>query len=268
MSWVVWTINPSLTIKKFNIFFWISTSLKFSAELCWKMPTVWVHFFEIMEDLTSKSLFEVELCGNHFDCSCGHTEFRHWLNRTKLIHEKLEVSCSSPMEIEGVPVLNYTENVFKCKVWEPLKWSLMGLGLILLTAFIAVPCYKYRWYLSHARVVLSAIIKQAGAVVFEQKCLYDALILYNIESEFDSSWVVDHLFANTEEYGRSDDIQVCDFRIFVYVLFALILRSENNSLHWFMQLECFLDCWDVSSYPNPITLSKTLWLSPICIPYQ
>ena len=80
----------------------------------------------------------------------------------------------------------------------------------MLTLLVALPCYKYRWYLSHARVVLSAIIKQAGAVVFEQKCLYDALILYNVESEFDSSWVVDHLFANTEEYGRSDDIQVCD----------------------------------------------------------
>ena len=165
-------------------------------------------FFEIMEDLTSKSLFEVELSGNHFDCSCGHTEFRHGLNRTKLIHEKLEVSCSSPTEMEGVPVLNYTENVFKCKVWEPLKWSLMGLGLILVTVFIAVPCYKYRWYVLHIRVVLHAVRERTLDIKHDDECKYDAMICCDKDSEEDmkfSKRMLQHLEGGDFQSVSSHD---------------------------------------------------------------
>ena len=186
-------------------------------------------FFEIMDDLTSESLFEVELYGNHFDCSCGRTEFRHWLNRTKLIHGKLEVSCSSPTGMEGVPVLNYTENVFKCKVWEPLKWSLMGLGLILLTAFIAVPCYKYRWYVLHIRVVLHAVRERTLDIKHDDECKYDAMICCDKDSEEDmkfSKHMLQHLeggdFQSVSSQTEDERVSISDTLGFYCTLVFII----------------------------------------------
>ena len=191
----------------------------------------------------SLTIEEFAIVPNPLPCSCAQGNVLDFIRDTPKVPKAVDLVCAGPTrEIRGQRFYSYKRDNFYCDHRDNVIVAFSVLSAFLLTLLVALPCYKYRWYLSHARVVLSAIIKQAGAVVFEQKCLYDALILYNIESEFDSSWVVDHLFANTEEYGRSDDIQVCDFRIFVYVLFALILCSESNSLHWFMQLECFLDC--------------------------
>ena len=57
-----------------------------------------------------------------------------------------------------------------CDHRENLIVAFSILGGFILASLIALPCYKYRWYLVHARVVWIAIRNQANRVKFEHKC--------------------------------------------------------------------------------------------------
>lgn len=136
----------------------------------------------------SRSLTFLEIKGNQFDCSCGNTEFRDWLNGTDLVHyapgEGLK--CKKPDSTKYV--YNYTESYFKCNVSVPLTWTGIGIALIVITVIIANRCFKYQWYIKHCGVVLYAVKERTNDMKHSDECKYDALICCDKESDNDMNF--------------------------------------------------------------------------------
>ncbi|KAF6022126.1 hypothetical protein EB796_019568 [Bugula neritina] len=112
-----------------------------------------------------------------------------------------DVTCSPPEANNRsltVKVIDYTPDKFFCFIKVPLIYSGIVVAGILVSLMISLPCYKYRWYISHCRVVVSAVIDEMREVKFEEHCVYDALVSYNTQSEEDTRWVVENLVPGIE----------------------------------------------------------------------
>ena len=70
---------------------------------------------------------------------------------------------------------------------------------ITIALIFALPCYKYRWYVTRPRVVARAVAEKLSEVKFDQKCQYDAFISYDASSDQDTLWVKDKLIPAIEK---------------------------------------------------------------------
>ena len=153
----------------------------------------------------SHTIVEFGILSNPLTCSCSQENVQQFIRATEKVPDSTSLTCAGPTrELRGQKVYEYERDTYYCEHRDNLIVAFSVLGGFALTLVFALPCYKYRWYLSHARIVFAAIKRQAGTVKFEHNCVYDAFVLYNNESEVDSSWIVDNLYLNTEEYSGSD----------------------------------------------------------------
>jgi len=137
---------------------------------------------------------------NPFVCQCD-SYFGDWLNVSSIQMITKDVTCSPPETNNRsitVKVIDYTPDKFFCFIKIPLIYSGIVLAGILVSLMIALPCYKYRWYISHCCVVVSAVIDEMREVKFEEHCVYDALVSYNTQSEEDTRWVKENLIPGIE----------------------------------------------------------------------
>ena len=131
------------------------------------------------------SLHTVNLCRNPFDCTCGHSNFRDWLKNTSLVHSESGFDCAITTTGNSEKVYDYEDNFFICDVGKPLLISIGVIAAVLLAVFVAIPCYRYRWYIAHMRVVLKAVRDRAIDVKYAEECKYDAMICCNNDSRVD-----------------------------------------------------------------------------------
>ena len=162
---------------------------------------------ELIDVLSVSSVQVFEVAGNEFDCGCEdyHWYFRNWLkndSKRVFVPEYRQLTC----RLQGnQTVYTYTRDVFRCDWLIPIIATSSTIACIALTILIALPCYKYRWYIRHARVVWRAIINQIKSIRFDQNCKYDAYVSYNTGSNMDTEFVVDSLLPvleNSEDKVR------------------------------------------------------------------
>ena len=146
----------------------------------------------LIDFLTLSSVKIFDVAGNDFDCGCesDHWYFRDWLNnesKTVFVPEHQQLKCRGQ---ENQPFYAYTRDVFYCDWLIPIVATSSTILCIFLTTLIALPCYKYRWYIRHTRVVWRAFINMLRSVRFDQSCKYDAFVSYNTSSNSDTEFVV------------------------------------------------------------------------------
>lgn len=160
----------------------------------------------------SNSLIKLGLVGNPFRCSCRQHYVQEFVQMTDIIPYAMDLTCSGPTkELRGLKVYSYERDTFYCDHQQNVIIAFSILISIMISALIAWPCYRYRWYVTHAKIVLLALISNIRTVKFEVKCEYDAIILYNQEVDYD--WVINNLYNNIERHGdtASDNQVSCGF---------------------------------------------------------
>lgn len=155
---------------------------------------------------TYTKLKSIEMAGNPFDCSCHRMFFQKWVNTSAKLELGKRLICGTPSWASNKPVFNYTEPIFRCYIEYPLIIGMSVLGVVLLSIAVAVPCYRYRWYLAHIRVVMGAASNRAKDMKCMDECIYDAMICFNKESDSDLEWVTQTLLRELEggDYPRLD----------------------------------------------------------------
>ena len=153
-------------------------------------------------DSSNSSIQTFGLSGNPLMCSCSQGFFQTWIKSTNnLVPHANKLKCHGPTkELNKKLVYNYKRDDFYCDYLEAVKASAFALGGIILALLVGLPCYKYRWYITHARVVVRAILTQISALKIEHNCQYDAYVMYNSESEDDQQWVVGDLRLAVESH--------------------------------------------------------------------
>ena len=144
-------------------------------------------------DNQTDSIKKFGLIGNPFLCSCTQQFFQKWIHSTNIVPFANELECSAPPELKSQKVYAYKRDTYDCDYKEIVNAIISVLGGILAAVTVVLPCYKYRWYLTHARVVVRAVLTQLPTVRAELRCSYDAYVMYNSASDEDLNWVTQDL---------------------------------------------------------------------------
>ena len=127
------------------------------------------------------------LIGNPLLCDCQNEYFHEWIKNTNIVPFVNRIECGGT---EKAKLYAFKRDKYTCDVEGMLIILFSVFGGIIGTVLVLMPCYKYRWYLLHLRVVFRAILKQLYSVRFEHRCTYDAYVMYNSASDDDLNWVV------------------------------------------------------------------------------
>ena len=146
-----------------------------------------------------KNISRIFLDNNPLRCSCSGY-LTKWIRNASIISRPEHLTCSTPDQPSvNTNLLDYKPNYFFCKVKIPLMISGIVVSGITIALIFALPCYKYRWYVTRPRIVARAIAEKLSEVKFDQKCQYDAFISYDASSDQDTLWVKDKLIPAIEE---------------------------------------------------------------------
>lgn len=241
------TTTPKLTFLDLSANFLLSFNIPiFSAGLS-ELVSLYLQANQITEissdfilSLSSnhKRLKRIGLAGNPLTCSCDDY-LSKWVKNSSIIMQVKQLTCSIPENAnKTIKLLDYQPNHFFCFVKTPLLISGIVLACVILSLLIAVPCYKYRWFLTHPMVVVRAVSERLREVKFEQKCQYDAFVSYDSSSDADSKWIMDHLIPAVEKtvdqelmpstVSSLQHIKVCEK--FVALLYQLNSSCKPNFL--------------------------------------
>lgn len=139
----------------------------------------------------SRVFQKLGLTDNPLECGCNIEYFQNWVKTTrKLMGTSSQLRCAAD---KGKPIFYYERDRMACDILPILIPAATVLGAIILALLIGLPLYKYRWYMSHIKVVVGAIMSQILAVRLELRYEFDAYILYNSNSEEDVLWIKDKL---------------------------------------------------------------------------
>ena len=157
----------------------------------------------------STSLTEILLKDNAFSCGCTDQNTQKFIRQTNKVPDAQLLNCSgAQMDHVGEKVFAYQRNTFNCDYRENIAIASSVLGGFLITLLIALPCYKYRWYLKHIWTVLTAVWNRIREVRFNYKCRYDAIVIYNSDSDEDCDFVANHICKEIEGQSDSEAIDV------------------------------------------------------------
>ena len=158
-------------------------------------------FFETIEDQPNTSFVrKVNILRNPILCDCDHLYLKDWLNKktpqVQLVGAK-ELRCSTAGEGERI-VHNYDYDINKCRGFIALYTILGIVGVACLTALIAWPCHKYKWYVQNPKIVFQAFRNAARSAKFEHDVEYDAFLSYDHSSDGDIEYVIETLLPAVE----------------------------------------------------------------------
>ncbi|XP_055994637.1 toll-like receptor 4 [Sorex fumeus] len=130
------------------------------------------------------NLTSLNLVQNNFVCVCEHKNFLQWIkDQEKLLVNTDQMLCMSPLNMQGMPVLNFKK--------ETCQMSNVVISLLVLTvlAVAVVLLLIYRFYF---HLMLLAGCKR----YVRGESVYDAFVIYSSQDE---DWVRNELVKNLEE---------------------------------------------------------------------
>ena len=133
----------------------------------------------------TKSLQNLRIDDNSFDCTCDHFYFQTWVNNSTQLHHADELKCLTPETLRGKPIISYHQPLFDCY----LKWVAIGLAGLVGLILSALVIYRLRWYLSHLRYVALSVAERLREIKQQDQCKYDAMVIFNSKSDNDTNWV-------------------------------------------------------------------------------
>ncbi|XP_004615739.2 toll-like receptor 4 [Sorex araneus] len=126
----------------------------------------------------------LNLTQNNFACVCEHKSFLQWIkDQKKLLVATDQMLCKSPLNMQGMPVLNFKNST--CQM-SNVVISLLVLT-VLAVAVVLLLLYKFYFHL-----MLLAGCKTYG----RGESVYDAFVIYSSQDE---DWVRNELVKNLEE---------------------------------------------------------------------
>ncbi|KAG8447659.1 hypothetical protein GDO86_014969 [Hymenochirus boettgeri] len=129
----------------------------------------------------TRTLTELFLLGNPFDCSCKHYHFLLWFNQQKdgILQERDKILCTVPDSLKGTSLTNVSIN---CRIDQIIT------PIVLVILFSITVCLVF-YYLCHThtgRFILKRCKKPSSNTEKE----YDGFVIYSSE---DDEWVTKQL---------------------------------------------------------------------------
>lgn len=188
------------------------------------IPEFELKFFEAIENQKNESFVrQVNILHNPIICDCDHLYIREWVNKetpgVRLVGAK-ELRCST----QEHTVHDYDYDVTKCREMIALYVIVGILGVAGLTALIAWPCYKYKWYVEHPKIVFQALYNALRSAKFEHTVDYDAFLSYDHDSEIDIGYMIETLLPAVE---TSKDQVYSTVQVFRTLIIAQRVRLYN-----------------------------------------
>lgn len=150
---------------------------------------------------TLKNLTVFSINGNPLICACDN-KFKNWVLDSPIVKDVGNITCQTPENRKNITYLiDYDPNIFYCFLRTPIIIIGSVLASVLVSLLVGIPCYKYRWYFTHLRV----IVNKLREVKLEHQCVYDAFVSYDTRSVEDTVWVKDVLIPALEEGNGSGD---------------------------------------------------------------
>lgn len=151
---------------------------------------------ELLQALEEGVKKQLTFDGNSVKCECTVPHLKHWLladstTRNVMIHNTRKVFCHS--KNSATPLVEYEPNFTTCHIIEPLKYTGVALACLSIAFLIAWPCYKYRWYIEHPKIVLYSVINGIKTARTEYECVFDAYVAYDHNSTADCDFVAEVL---------------------------------------------------------------------------
>ena len=137
--------------------------------------------------------YNITVHENPLDCSCGRLYFQNWVIRSPILYQPKELLCETPESQHAKKVYAYNDSLWDCKMKLPLAIVGAILLCIVCTVLIALPCYRFRWYISHIRVVCQAMVDRLSDIKQDYEYKYDVMICCNQSSEPDTKYAEDLL---------------------------------------------------------------------------
>jgi len=129
------------------------------------------------------------ITGNPIKCGCGMNWLPEWLQVTEKVPDVVHLLCHD----SGKPIYEYHESTFQC-LWMYVLIAIGSLVVaVVLISSIAIPCYKYRWFIFNLNFVIKASLKLAKSLEQDDRSMYDAYISYCDEDEADCDWVTENI---------------------------------------------------------------------------
>ena len=169
--------------------------------------------------IQNSGVFEsFSLLDNPLSCQCNQDHVQQFIRTTNKVPDAHDLVCSGPTaRLRGQKVFDLKRNTFYCDYLEKVIIAASVLGGFLITLIVALPCYKYRWYFTHARMVVVALRNQMKQVKFQQCCMYDATVIYDSDSEEDCDFLVETLCPQVEENSLSDSDEKVGYNLSTYL---------------------------------------------------
>lgn len=160
---------------------------------------------DFLEHLDSLNfLEEFGLRGNALQCTCTQDFVQIWLRNANYVPVAGKIDCHGPSKKLGVKVYKYKRDYYACDAERYVVGFLGGFFGLIAVVLIVIPIYKYRWYITHIKVVFSAVKNQIFAVHSEHVCLYDAFVVYNSNAVNDAAFVVNRLIPAIENHEKDN----------------------------------------------------------------
>ncbi|XP_035672293.1 toll-like receptor 3 [Branchiostoma floridae] len=158
----------------------------------------------------SKSLRELFIYGNQFDCTCENLRwFREWVNSTRADVIGLgegRLVCSTPRKYANESIMSFHPEI-DCESEVMVIASLTVCSAVLVVAVVTVACRRFGWHKYVQYVWVLVTRRKEGYERLEGEDLeveYDAYVSH---TEDDLGWIQRVLIPNLEE--KSPEMKLC-----------------------------------------------------------
>ena len=152
---------------------------------------------------------------------CEEQPTQDFVRKTNKVPNAQNLTCSGPKkEHGGEKVFQYRRDTFYCDHRENLIIAFSVFGGFIATLLVALPCYKYRWYLTHARTVFTALVSRIREIRFH----YNVNTMQLLSTTPSRKWIATLWPISWANQSRKNLVQKTMKR---FVILCLVYKSYH-----------------------------------------